>query len=47
MLSESDKMKNVKETYRIIKKYKISVDDMIRIWRETADYVESIKDVFQ
>ena len=46
MLTESDKMKIVKETYHMIKKYKISADDMIRIWRETADYVESIKDVF-
>ena len=46
MLSESDKMEIVKETYHMIKKYKISVDDIIRIRRETADYLESIKDVF-
>jgi hypothetical protein len=46
MLSDDEKFMIVEQTMRAVKKYHKPVDDIIRLWRESADYVESIKEVF-
>jgi len=42
MLSEEDKAFLVEKTIRAMKKYGISLREMIDIYRESADYLESI-----
>ena len=42
MLSEEDKDFLVKKTIRTMKKYGCSLKEMIDLYRESADYLESL-----